>query len=149
MAIEPKTVMVDGHKYEIHPLPAEKALDVLEQLGRLFGPAALKGFASVDHLPKSGKDLEVLAPAAMMLATSAPPGTLMPLVKDLLSSTYALGAGENKGLVSGIFAVHFQGRTLSALKLAVESVKVNYADFFAALGGLPRHKAADSKASTT
>ena len=124
-----KTVTIDGHIYEIGMLPAEKSLDVLERLARLLGPG-LKGI--IEH----GGDEKLLAGQALMaLLTCSQPGSLTPLVKDLLSSTTlqgSLGAGP----VSAVFTTHFTGRTLSALRLAIEAAKVNYADFFAALGAL-------------
>jgi hypothetical protein len=119
---------IDGNLYAVSQLPGSRGLEMFGKLAGLLGPAALEAIAKGASLEK---DLQTLAPAAVLLFSRLQPGDLSAIAKELLGP-----ASVNGTPLEPTFETHFQGRILHLLKVMVFAVEVNYRDFFAALGGL-------------
>ena len=68
-----ETRTIDGHTYSVSQLPASRGLEMFGKLAGLLGPAALEALAKGASFDK---DLQTLAPAAVMLFTRLQPGDL-------------------------------------------------------------------------
>jgi len=119
---------IDGTLYSVSQLPASRGLEMFGRLSGLVGPAALEALAKGASLDK---DLQTLAPAAVMLFARLQPGDLSGIAKELLGPA----AADSKPLAP-VFETHFQGRIVHLFKVLLFAVEVNYRDFFDALGGL-------------
>lgn len=149
-----QTKEIDGEAYTASLMDAETALAIFERVMRLVGPAAFEALAHAKDLPKdlSGDGLEklsVFAPVVRVLFGGASNGEVAGLVKDLCGCCSVAVAGGKDVHLSKTFAIHFQGRTMTAFKVALFAIQVNYADFFGGLGGLLASAAAKGSASTS
>lgn len=151
---QPQTKLIDGETYTAMLLDAESALDIFERVMRLIGPAAFEALAHLKDLPDdlTGEGdlakLSAMAPVAKVLFSGGQRGELSALVKDLCKPVVVRAADGRESVLDKTFAVHFQGRTLASMKVALFSLQVNFADFFGGLGALLR-RAAKANASTS
>lgn len=149
-----QTKEIDGEAYTASLMDAETALEIFERVMKLVGPAAFEALAHAKDLPAdlSGGGLEklsVLAPVVRVLLGGAGKGEVAGLVKDLCGCCTVAAAGGKDVHLSKVFAVHFQGRTLTTFKVALFALQVNYSDFFGGLGGLMAAAAAKGSESTS
>lgn len=117
---------IDGLTYSVSQLPASRGLEMFGKLAGLLGPAALEALAKGASFDK---DLQTLAPAAVMLFARLQPGDLTAIAKELLGPATV----DNTPLEKQ-FEVHFQGRILHLFKVLVFAIEVNFGDFFDVLG---------------
>lgn len=147
-----QTKEIDGEAYTASLMDAETALAIFERVMRLVGPAAFEALAHAKDMPKDLADVEklsVFAPVVRVLFGGAGNGEVASLVKDLCGCCSVAAAGGKDVHLSKTFAIHFQGRTLTAFRVALFAIQVNYADFFGGLGGLLASAAAKGSASTS
>lgn len=145
----------DGKKketYEIHNLPTSRALRLLSKLGsNLLGPVG-DLVKALEPDAKPGSDRKAFSFADMDLDLGAVGGAIARLAekmgesddvvyifKELVSVTrLKVGEGHEASFLEmddDLFESHFAGRTGHLVKVATESLRHNFADFFSDLSG--------------
>lgn len=136
--LDPKTKQIAGYTFTVTPLPGWQGLELLQQLGKLIGPAIAKLGQSAAQA-NTGNDAAALAGVSGAIEgalTALKPGELVMLGKQLLANTLvqtpAMGPGDAVPVLK-VFDSEFAGQIFTVLKLMTFAIEVNYADFFAAL----------------
>ena len=116
MAIQQKSVSINGEDFLLTQFPATKGIKILKQLIKLIGPAAAEIFKEGDIGGAVGKLVENLDQVD---------------VENLLKEMVATAA---KGNVAINFDNEFAGEYAKLLKLVKEIVEFNFGDVFTILG---------------
>lgn len=121
---------IEAYEVTVHPLPAFQALEHLTTLTTLIGPPVIGLF---------GGESDKLAVALAASLRGIKPQEVTALLKGLLQTTLITKDGKQTQILP-VFDREFQGKLLTALKIAAFAIEVHYADFFAiarsGLGGL-------------
>ncbi|MFZ5440461.1 MAG: phage tail assembly chaperone [Myxococcota bacterium] len=125
------TKVIDGLEFEIAPLPALRAFSTLPRIVALFAPIT-------DNFSGAETDVAAIARALGALMRTKPE-ELTALLKILLEGATVMHEGKRVTLLP-VFDVVMHRKVLTAYKLLIFAVEVNYTDFFAELearlGGL-------------
>jgi len=127
VAIETKEKVIEGRRYLVTQLPAFKALDVLEMLSTVAGPA-------MAALATGGPEAQLEAAAALLFAKLGG-GKLRTLANELLASVEVIEGGKKRAMLVG-FDVEYAGRLFEVFTVMAFAVDLNYADFSAGVRGL-------------
>jgi hypothetical protein len=126
-----QTKQIDTYTVTVAPLPAFQALEHLTTLTTLVGPPVLGLF---------GGESDKLAVALAASLRGIKPAEVTALLRGLLATTIIQKAGGVQTQILPVFDLEFQGKLLTALKIAAFAIEVHYADFFdvarKGLGGL-------------
>lgn len=115
------TVTIGDFEYEIRPLPAGAALKVLQRLGRMLAPALKDGGGTA----AIGTFFEGLQD-----------GDLEYLVSSVLGDyVVRIDSGKRIPLKKETVDLLFMGKLGDLMRLVMEALKVNFADFFTAAAG--------------
>lgn len=120
-----KDKIIGGRKYTVATIPAFQALDLLEELSVIAGPA----FGAMMKNGLSGEvDFEA---AAVQLFKKLGGGKLRALARGLLfGMTVEISAGKTP-LVLDVFDAEYAGKLSEAFKAMAFAAEVQFADFFA------------------
>ena len=144
MALQTMDKMIGGRLYRVAQLPAFQALDLLEQLTVLAGPA-------LGALVKNGMKGQVdFESGAVRLFSSLGGGKLRALASGLLASTTVeLSPGKSPRMLD-VFDVEYAGRLSEVFQVLAFALEVQFADFFdAAKDLLGEFLAAQASASNS
>ena len=125
--------MISGMEVRAQQLPAMKALGLLTRLGRVLGPA----LAKAGDIPELSLEMDTsdLAPVIGELFSATDDDQVVALTKQILACTSVIADEKiyhlcDRGAVDDVFA----GDLMALLQTIAFTLKVNYGDFFAALG---------------
>jgi hypothetical protein len=124
------TRTIDGHTYEVWPLPAWTALELFHSLTKALAPA-VAGVAATE----GPGGMAALSSSLERVLVQLPAPELTRISKQLLSGARVIVNGSSAE-VNAISDVHFQGRVLSLLKVVAFAIEVNFPDFFGAFRGV-------------
>ena len=131
---EPVTVEISGNTYHIFPFSAFKASNISGELFSVIGPA-LSGLSAL-----KGEDGEIDTTALTQFFSTLSGDKVEGLLRKLLVAnrniSVEVDGAEATWLTGNLADNLFCGEIGAMYRLAVEVVKVNYGDFFGALGGL-------------
>lgn len=140
--LPPVTTTIDGHTYQLSPLPSWQNLEAFHTVMKLAGPAIsqLATIASKTDADASTMSLALgaLGDAVSRTLMAVPPAEVRALTAKLFTGALVTmhnhETGETKQVtLMQVFDVHFQRRLLSMFKLLAFAIDVNYADFTAGL----------------
>lgn len=125
MPLETKETIIDGRRYAVTQLPAFQALDLLEQLTTLAGPA-------LGALAKNGVSGQVdFEAGAVRLFAGLGGGKLKAITLALLSTT-TVDIGDRSPKMLDVFDLEYAGKLSVVFRVLAFAMGVQFADFFAA-----------------
>ena len=151
MGLDPQTQIIDGHKWTVCPFPARRAIQLKVRLAKMAGPAigelipalgALgKGDKSKGDKSKGDKSTEAVE-ADVDAALSALPRAFEALAANLGEKEFTqtildlmeLSSRDDTQITDDYFDSAFAGNYGEMYKALGFILKVNYSDFFKALG---------------
>jgi len=129
MSLETKDKIISGRRYQVTQLPAFQALDLLEQLTTLAGPA-------LGALAKNGVSGQVdFEAGAVRLFASLGGGKLKAVTLALLSTT-TVDLGDRSPRMLDIFDLEYAGKLSVVFKVMAFALEVQFQDFFDAAKSL-------------
>ena len=123
MAIEQKTVNVDGTEYMLTQFDGEKGFIVMQKLLKVIGPV----LAGLSGSGKEGEENVTLGDALKDLFVKIDDPTIFALVRELISTV-------SKDTMAISFKTEFAGNYKRLFALVQEVVEFNYGNVFT-LGG--------------
>lgn len=140
--LPPVITTIDGHTYQLSPLPSWQNLEAFHTVLKLAGPAIAQ-LATIAGKTETDANQVALAIGALGDAVSrtlmtVPPAEVRALTAKLFTGCLVTmqnhETGETKQVsLMSIFDLHFQRRLLSMFKLLAFAIDVNYADFTSGL----------------
>lgn len=118
-------------EFEITQLPALKAYGLLWDIAGVVAPAMAKAIDDSGGDLFSKGDVTKLGESVAMVFSRAPRSEAERFMRDLFS-----GVRHKNQPVMPVFDLLFQGNMLGVVMLQKEALRVNYGNFFSALGGL-------------
>lgn len=123
--IQTKEKLINGRKYTVATLPGFQALDLLEELSVIAGPA-------LGGLIRNGASGEVdFETAAVRLFHGLGGGKLRALTKALLQGVTVELAPNKAPMVLDVFDVEYAGKLAEIFKVLAFAAEAQFADFFA------------------
>lgn len=130
-----KPVIIGGTQFFVGKLKGTQTFKLQPML-----MPAVSALGGIIEKLKPDSDVTEFLPAIAEFFQRLPADDLVHVMRELLSNTYFIKDGSSFPLFGGTTGVDMfdhvmQGRTLDTWHLLWESLRLNYADFFAALGG--------------
>jgi hypothetical protein len=127
--LQSQTRQCGEYEYEVTPLPAGKALQVLRRLGKSVGPA----IAKIGEMDAKSLDLGKLGEALEELLTTLSDDDVAFINKTFASAT-TIVKGDARPELGSQFDLHFQGALGEWFEWLKFSLEVNYGPLVSALG---------------
>ncbi|MDK1020036.1 MAG: hypothetical protein QGD90_00170 [Candidatus Hydrogenedentes bacterium] len=152
MGLDPKTEMIDGHKWTVCPFPARRAIQLKVRLAKAIGPAIAELIPALGSLgidkPGVAKDQDTKGEtkadveASTDAALSAFPKAMACLAENLGEEEFTqtildlmeLSSRDDTQITPEYFDTAFAGNFAEMYKAIWFILKVNYSDFFKGLG---------------
>lgn len=139
MAKEAQTREIDGTEYTARPLGTEKALEVLQKLGALLGPAFADVGAALNGAKKAGGEVDVdlgkLGAALGSVFIALGPKSITSAARDglFLGTTFVAGDKRLELMSPKVYDEHFAGDLPLLFKVMAFSAEVQFGSFSVAL----------------
>lgn len=125
-----ETVEIDGLKFRIVQAPGRRGTQLMLKITRALVPFGVSVIAAFKEVGSGWKGVQA---AAGQLFAQMSDADFEDVIKRLFESVYVVSDGPEglrQKLVNEVYDATFTGRQSVVLKLAVESVRVNFGDFF-------------------
>ena len=130
--MDTKTKTIDGYHVELSLVPAQRAIELLNPIGKLIAPI-IKNLGEL-HRDASNKSDEVflvkLADVLVDIASTTSGEQLFMMIRELLTPCNVTIPSSGKTVpFNAIMNSEFRGKTKTILKFFAFAVQENYADF--------------------
>ena len=145
--VDGTTETIDGFQYTVMMLAPEDSIDLLVDIAKVIGPSLGKAAdAAGDGDDQKGLNAfldqeinkEFFSGIVRTMTDRLDKQAVRRAMKMLSEKTFVTIDKDGKTIkakLNTVFAAHFLGRPLSILKWFAFALKVNYGNFFGALGG--------------